>query len=72
MRSERRTNGKRHKGERGMRKKKRRETSRQVGRLGVGLLEQSGAAPAANKANSGRQMKTNAANLAAGGATPSH
>lgn len=73
MRRERRTNGKRHKGEQGVKNREReRETSRYVKGLGVGLLEQSGAVPAANRANSGRQMKTNAANLVAGVPTPSH
>lgn len=53
------------------RKRKERHPDRTRGSV-LGLLEQSGAVPAANTANSGRQMKTNVANLVAGGATPSH
>lgn len=76
MRRERRMNKEKGTGERArgeQKKKKRKERHPDRTRdLGVRLLEQSGAVPAANRANSGRQMMTNAANLVAGGPTPSH
>lgn len=73
MRGERRTNGKKAQGREHRRKKNRKERhpDRTRGSV-VGPLEHSGAVPAANRTNCDRQMKTNAANLVAGGATPSH